>query len=163
MADPTFTKFNDTFTDLSKLLDSISSAGPDPAGLAKAYGDACAGKRSYGKNADGNVILDSSGQPSQVTVIKPGAKDVLQPVVDGLTTDQVGYFEGLNFTDPNDDTKKRTDILNSSYSAWDSAAAAYMKGDKTTGDQARSDLQSRLQEFDTTVEKKGDPAVSPDQ
>jgi hypothetical protein len=159
---PPFTKFHDTFSDLGSLLDSISSA-TDPSSAASAYGDACSGKRDYGKDSGGNVVLDATGQPSQVTVVKPGAKDVLQPVIDGLSSDQVDDFEGLNFTDPDDDTKKRTDILNSAYSAWDKSAGAYMKLDTTTGDTERANLESRLQEFDAAVQGDGDPAVSPDQ
>lgn len=161
---PPFTKFSDAFSDLTALLDNVKSeASKDKASGATAYGNACAGKRDYGKDASGNVILDGKGQPSQVTVTAKGAKDIIQAVTDPMTSDQVEYFSGLSFTDPSDDVKKRGDIVNSAYSAWDKSASKYMQNDSTTGDSEKATLQSRLQEFDAVIQNAGSPAVTPDQ
>jgi len=90
------------------------------------------------------------------------AKDVLKPVVDKLSPDQVNFMAGLGFTAPNDDAKKRTDILNSVMSAWDAPAAHYMKGETGAGDKGKSALYDRLQEFDTALETQGKTPVSAD-
>lgn len=168
MADdpPPFTQFNDTFGDLSSLLDNIESeAAKGQAEGATAYGDACSGKKNYGTDSSGNVSVDSSGQPNQVTTVQKGSTDIIKAVTDGLSSDQLGYLSGLatDSFNNNDEDGMRTDVLNSAYSAWDKSAAAYMKADTSGGDSARSDLQSRLQEFDSAVQGQGDPAVSPDQ
>lgn len=90
------------------------------------------------------------------------AKDILKPVVDKLSPDQVNFLSGLGFTAPNDDKKKRTDILNSVVSAWDAPAAHYMKGETGAGDKGKSALFDRLQQFDDALSTQGKTPVPPD-
>lgn len=90
------------------------------------------------------------------------AKDALKKVIDKLTPAQINFMSGLGFTDPNDDAKKRTDILNSAISSWDAAAAKYMKGHLDEGDAARKKFHTRMREFDDTLLLEGKPPVTPD-
>lgn len=90
------------------------------------------------------------------------AKDALKQVVDKLSPDQVNFMSGLGFTAPNDDAKKRADILNSVISAWDAPAAHYMKGETGAGDKGKSELYDRLLQFDTALETQGKTPVPPD-
>lgn len=143
------TPFADTYMELNALLNTIrwaSSTGKvlhavqtqgQPPGstttAAKAYGDA------YGK-----------------------AKGILKPVVDRLSPVQLEYLSGLGFTDPGDDAKKRTDVLNSVVCSYDTVAAKYMKGELQTGDAGRPVLLARLSEFDDAIIFEGKPSVTPD-
>jgi len=166
MASATFTKFSDTFHDLGLLLDAVKQgAAQGKAQGSSAYGDACSGKRDYGKDASGNVILDASGKPAQVTVTKKGAKDIIGAVTVAMDQTQLASLSGLG-TDSfmkNDVTGMQADALNSAYAAWDASASKYMKGDVSGGDAARAALQARLQEFDLAVAGSGSPTVQPDQ
>lgn len=129
--------FAELYSPLTALLDVISKeasmATPVSPKAAKAYGD------GYTK-----------------------AKDLIKPVVDKLTTEQVNFLSGLQFTSPSDDQKNRVDILNSVISSWDSAAAKYMKGKIAEGDTAKKQFFDRLIEFDGAITSKGKPPLSPD-
>lgn len=90
------------------------------------------------------------------------ASDLAKQIVNGMPPAQVDFFSGLNFTDPNDLTKKQTDITNSTLAAWDKAAAKFMHGQFNDGESARLNMQKRLQEFDDVIANSGNPAVTPD-
>jgi hypothetical protein len=90
------------------------------------------------------------------------AKEALKAVVDKLTPDQVNFMSGLGFTNPGDDAKKRTDILNSVVSAWDAPASKYMKGQTGEGIKGKAAMYTRLQQFDDALETQGKTPVPPD-
>lgn len=114
------------------LPDSLKAPGVTDAG-AKAYGDA------YGK-----------------------AKEEIKRVTDSLTPQEIDFLSGLGFTNPSDEAKKRTDVLNSALTAWDKAASAYMKQAGAQGDAARADMKKRFAEFDDAIFTKGKTPVKPD-
>ena len=91
------------------------------------------------------------------------AKEVVTNFVAGLTPDDLESLSGMGFTDPNDDAKKRTDVVNTVMSAWDRSASNYMKMDIISGDAGKSSLQFRLQELDAAIQDPSTYAVTPDQ
>lgn len=153
-------RFSFLYPQLSALLDKIKNVSGKDA--ASAYSDASSGKMEYGKDAKGKVKVGADGQPADVKVVEKGAKDVIKELVDQLSPQEIGYLSGLNFTAPNDDKKKRTDVVNSVLTAWDKSAAKYMKQERAAGDAARKDLQARLAEFDTAIRTQGKTPVKPD-
>lgn len=156
--------FNSLLGDLNGLLDKVKAgAAKGKKEAAVAYGEASSGKRDYGKGPDGRVLLGPDGQPSKVTVTEKGVKDFIKPFVDSLTPEEVQWFAGLNFTDANDDAKKRTDIVNTIVAAWDKAAGKYMNQDIGGGDALRDGLVQRLQQLDATLSSRGQTPVAPDQ
>ena len=90
------------------------------------------------------------------------AKSLIQATVSGLTLEQVSYVSGLNFTKPTDDASNRADILNSVISAYDAAAAKYMKNQPSAGNALLPALAARLQQFDVAVQTEGKTPVLPD-
>lgn len=154
-----FNGFAGLYTELKALLDKVRNGGKD---AAKAYSDAQSGKLEYGKDPDGKVKIGSNGQPSEVKVIEKGAKAIIEGHVNSLSPEHIGYLSGLGFTAPNDDKKKRTDIVNSVLSAWDKPAAKYMKQELSAGDGAVPAFKQRLEEFDTAIRTQGKTPVKPD-
>ena len=132
--------FHNLYWPLSANLDRIHKARPGND-AASAYGDAY------------------TGNPGKKIT---GAKSIIEKYVKALTPAEVDYLNGLGFTDPNSDEKKRVDIVNSLLCTWDVAAAKLMKGDFTGGLAAALALADRLDEFDATVNGKGTPALKPD-
>lgn len=154
-----FNGFAGLYTPLKALLDKIRSAGKD---AVSAYSAAQSGKLDYGKDEKGKVKIGANGQPSEVKVLEPGAKTVIEDYVKTLTATEIGYLSGLGFTAPNDDKKKRTDVVNSVLSSWDKSASKYMKQELAAGDAAASTLKSRLDEYDTAIRTQGKTPVKPD-
>jgi hypothetical protein len=145
---PPFSEFSNLNDPLTKLLDSIKSAAPSgtptPASAGAAPGTTDTGAKAYG---------DAHGK----------ASDAIKAVVTALDDTSIGYFKGMGFTDPNDVSKQRTDVLNSVLNSWDQPASKYMKNAISDGDGLRPAMLSRLQEFDTAVQTAGATPVKPDQ
>lgn len=166
---PPFTEFSKLYDQLTALLDNIKNAAPQGKSLpdsahaepgttdtgAKAYGEALSGVTKYTKDADNNVVSTEK--------VSKSVQDIIKPVTDALSPTQVGYFSGLNFTDPKDVDKQRTDVVHALQTAWDASASKYMKNAQSDGDSLRPKLLARLQEFDTAVQTLGKTPVKPDQ
>lgn len=134
--------FESIYTTLTALLDRIRSESPK--GVKQG---AVAYSTAYSGNADQNVV---------------GAADIIKKHVNDMTIEQVNALSGLKFTDPNDDAKKRQDVINSALSAWDAVASKYMKNAQQDGDDLRPNLLTRLKEYDTVISNAGTPPVTPD-
>jgi hypothetical protein len=152
-APPPFNKFGDLYNPLVALLDRIKSEAPKgkPVPETAPNGDplAAPGTTDTGAKEYGDAVKK--------------AKDLIKPVTDGMTPEQINFCSGLGFTDQNNDDKKRGDILGAVQSAWDASAAKYMKQAQGDGDGLRPTLQARLHEFDVAVQTAGKTAVKPDQ
>jgi hypothetical protein len=129
-----YTRFEELNTQLVVLLNDIKTQAP----LSSTSGPAAYGT-DYGK-----------------------AKALIQSLVDSLSPTDIGYFVGLKFTSPTDDKSNRTDVVNSIISAWDAAAAKYMKGQVSAGDALALMLLARLKQFDVAVQTAGKTSVPPD-
>lgn len=159
------TPFSDVSSLLTKLLDSIKSA----SSLSKisttqaSLGSVVVNSQLHAKTLKAARHTSVSAEAGKAYGDGYGkAKDALKKVIDKLTPTQVDFMSGLGFTDPNDDAKKRTDILNSVISSWDAAAAKYMNGHHSEGDAARKTFHARIREFDDTLLLEGKPPVTPD-
>jgi len=143
-----YQNFESAYNPLVVQLDSIRAAAPTgkpvPAAAKAAPGTTDAGAKAYG---------DAYKK----------AKDILQKVVDGLTAEDVNFLDGLGFANPNDEKKKRTDVLNSALAAWDKPASKYMKSALGEGDGLKPELLNRLKEFDTAIRTQKKTPVKPDQ
>lgn len=90
------------------------------------------------------------------------ARDIVAQVVGHVSTKHVELFANLGFSDPNDVSKKRNDVVNSALSSWDAAAAKYAKGKAQEGNALRSAFEARMREFDNVVVSKGLFLPAPD-
>jgi hypothetical protein len=186
---PPFTGFSDLYSQLSGFLDTIKNAqpgkptttSPSPQAAKLGLGPSTstpdlksARATAYGQAGNGVITYGPTpplGPPGTPTPSPPiasqtdGAKQVIQKFVATLDTTTIGYLSGIGFTNgsppkaPPTLTSDQNDVVNDVYSTWDASAGAYMKGDSSTGDSKRSDLQTRLGQYDTAVQTMGKTAV----
>ena len=118
----------------------------------------------------GNPIPASIGAPAGATDASAAAygtaygdaKTEITSLVTGFANSEILYFSGLEFTTPNNVASCRTDVINSVISAWDKAAASFMKNDTKDGNAGKVTLLSRLEAFDATYQTAGKVPIAPD-
>lgn len=139
--------FTNAYPKLITYLDKIRSEAPKgksaPPSAKAMPGTTDTGAKAY------SIAYDS-------------AKKILDATVNNLTVEQLGYLSGLEYRDPNDEKLMREDVTNSILSSWDLAASKYMKNEIGAGDEQKTTLFDRVQEFDTAISSKGQSPVAPD-
>lgn len=150
--------FENTYNELSKLLDSVKAAAGKGKPISSAPGMTEDSTKAYGD-------------------AMKAARETLKKVIDDFKPEEVLYFSGLKFRQlplpPNppgfpppppqtQDQINRADTLSSVLSAWDKSASHYMSNKIAEGDAARTELLTRLREFDATYQGRGNPPVKPD-
>ncbi len=181
---PAFDQFSALYTPLAALLDSIKNPAPAPPPGSQAPPDTS-------PPATVNTMPSPPPSPPPGPLPPPPPKPTLPPpppssnphaadapaayatahgkasssiaaMVQQLSTAQINYLTGLQFTTPGDFPSNQADVVNSVLSAWDMPASKYMNLSASAGDSLRPTFQSRLMDFDVAIQTTGSPGIAPD-